>query len=137
MDILSDAVSRFVAIDRLSDLLDYAIKDHEASGLEFDECNWLKSDCGCLAGGVMYQTLGLRCIPGVYHQVTPAIVRDKAIRDRLDALNSLIFGHIHRAKCQLAGTTLTYQDFPSESWQYIDSLVAAKEALNWLRERDL
>ena len=128
---------KFAEIEKLSDLLDYAIKDHEASGLKFDYSNWLRKDCGRLAGGVMYETLGMRC-PTYAEQLAPStdVVPDITIRGRLAALSSLVFGRIQEALSNMA-TDMPGPFASPRAWEPIENLGQAKEALAILRERGL
>lgn len=129
MDTSSDAASRFVAIDKLSDLLDYALKDFEASGLELEACEWIENDCGCLAGGVMHQTFGLR---------RKAHIADFAeqpeLYKRFDAISYGLFGLVSGALAVL-GQPLS-EGYPERGITE-PRLEYVKRLIPWLRERGL
>jgi hypothetical protein len=126
---------KFEEMTKLSDLLDYAIKDHEASGLKFAAMSWLKSDCGCLAGGVMHQTLGIRLPEGQWETRPSKVAISRAIKNRLLALSYLVFGQVEYAEAVLAGQK-EGERCPS-IWPLMGTLDDARQATATLRSRGL
>lgn len=80
-----------------SDLLEYGIKDLEASGLNYNPAVWLRANECCVAGGVMHQTFGRRAAVG--DELTPNwLATDCSDSDdtKMQFLSNLAFGHYYQ-----------------------------------------